>query len=346
MPRSSRNGLPRYVQRVRQWLYFRWADGTRSALPSDAGSPEFHARYAELLAQRLTGERARPEAGTVAALVTDYLSSSEYKLLSDHTRWHYRRLLDHLQPISGFQVTDIRRKHVRELRDLLADRPRTADMFVQAARRVFDRAVGDEVIDVNPAGGIKTIAKESDRRAWTEAECAVLEMACHQDRVPAWVLTAYLLGRYTGQRRGDVLRLTWAAYDGTFFRVRQGKTGTRIEIPVHPRLKAHIDGLPRTSLYILTSPTGRPWDLRNFTRELREVLDKLGLDELSFHGLRHTTATELANAGASEREIMAVTGHRSTESVATYVRSARQRHMATNAIARLGKGGGGNGNGT
>lgn len=339
MARDER--LPRYVQRVRKWLYFRFADGSRVPLPADAASPAFHARYAELLAQR-RAVPVRPAEGTVAALVAAYLGSPAYLRLADHTRWHYRRLLDTLAPVAAFPVADIRRKHIRALRDQLAARPRTADLFVQAARRVFALALDDEVIDVNPAAAIPPIAKESERRAWTEGECAVLEAACRDGRAPPWVLTAYLLGRYTAQRRGDVLRLTWASYDGRDFRIRQRKTGARIEIPVHPRLKAHIDALPRASLYILTSPTGRPWDLRNFTRELREVLDKLGLAEVSFHGLRHMAASELANAGASEREIMAVTGHKSAESVAVYTRAASQRRMASSAIAKLK----GNGNGT
>lgn len=326
--------LPKYVQRVRKYLYFRWSDGARTPLPADPASPAFHARYAELLAQRSLKRTAAPD-GSVAALVQAYLASPQYAGLAQHTRWHYRRLLDELRPIAGFPVTEIRRRHVRALRDGLADRPRTADLFLQAVRRVFGLAVDDEAIDVNPAAGIAALGGGGSHAAWSEAQCAAFEAAAAEGRVPGWALTAYLLGRYTAQRRGDVLRLTWAAYDGRTIRLRQGKTGAELAILVHPRLKAHLDGLARTALYMVTSPTGRPWDPRNFSRELREALDGIGLAGVSFHGLRHLSASALAEAGASEREIMAVTGHKSAESVQRYTRAARQARMAARAIGKL-----------
>lgn len=43
----------------------------------------------------------------------------------------------------------------------------------------------------------------------------------------------------------------------------------------------------------------------------------------------------LAEAGASENEIMAVTGHTTSKEVLRYTRSARRKLMADNAISRL-----------
>ncbi len=338
MPRQ--NALPKYVQKVRKkertYLYFRFGDGTRAPLPTDASCPDFHRRYAELLAQRQSG-RAEPSEGTVGALIKAYLLTPQYRKLAKQTQWHHRRLLDELAPIRPFPVAEIRRRHIRELRDTLSNRPRTADIFLQVARRLFALAVSDEAIDINPAVGIESLGGGGHYRAWTEPEAEIFEAACREGRVPTWALTAYLLGRYTSQRRGDILRLNWAAYDGRTIRLRQSKTGTPLVIPAHERLKAHLDGLPRTGLLICLSPTGKAWDPRNFTRELREALDKLGMRGVSFHGLRHMAASALADAGASERQIMSVTGHSSPDSVSRYVRAASQERMAAIAIGKLPK---------
>src|SRR5262249_53360278 len=49
---------------------------------------------------------------------------------------------------------------------------------------------------------------------------------------------AMILALHTGQRQGDILRLTWTAYDGQYIRLRQGKArrrgvaGPLITIPV------------------------------------------------------------------------------------------------------------------
>lgn len=67
----------------------------------------------------------------------------------------------------------------------------------------------------------------------------------------------------------------------------------------------------------------------------RSALDDAGLKHLHFHGLRHAQATDIAEAGGSEAEIAAVTGHQSPSMVKRYTKRARQEQLAAQAIARL-----------
>jgi hypothetical protein len=39
-----------------------------------------------------------------------------------------------------------------------------------------------------------------------------------------------MLALETGQRQGDLLALPWSAYDGQWVRLRQAKTGRRVNI--------------------------------------------------------------------------------------------------------------------
>src|SRR5690606_8075514 len=50
---------------------------------------------------------------------------------------------------------------------------------------------------------------------------------------------------WTGQRQADLLRAPWSAYDGKRLRVRQGKTGARVSIPVGEPLRLLLDASPR-----------------------------------------------------------------------------------------------------
>ena len=50
-----------------------------------------------------------------------------------------------------------------------------------------------------------------------------------------------MLALWTGQRQGDLLKLTWAAYDGTHIRLRQSKRKKRVLLPVGAPLKAALD---------------------------------------------------------------------------------------------------------
>jgi integrase len=49
------------------------------------------------------------------------------------------------------------------------------------------------------------------------------------------------LALYTGQRQGDLLALTWSAYDGQVITLRQSKTGTKVSIPVTRKLHTILE---------------------------------------------------------------------------------------------------------
>src|SRR6516165_5316799 len=67
----------------------------------------------------------------------------------------------------------------------------------------------------------------------------------------------------------------------------------------------------------------------------RDRCDEAGLPQCSAHGLRKLAATRLAEVGCSEREIMAITGHRSVSEVSRYTKAAEQSRLAERAIAKL-----------
>lgn len=226
MPRSS--NLPKYVQEItvkgHTYLYFRH-QGKRTKLPSDPNSPEFFKRYAELL----EGTR-KPSAktildGTVAALIRHYKASPEFMRFAPDTQASYSRNLDRLISIARIPVARIKRAHLLKLRDKLADRPRAADLFAQVARRLFSFAEGRQLIEKNPLQKYEKINDEESHEAWIDEDYAKFEAS----NPPLPMLTAYMLGRYTGQRRGGVLKMQRSDYDGKFIKVRPTRpaSGTR-----------------------------------------------------------------------------------------------------------------------
>jgi integrase len=58
-------------------------------------------------------------------------------------------------------------------------------------------------------------------------------------------------------------------------------------------------------------------------------------DDCVLHGLRKTAARKLADAGCSEEEIKAITGHASSRMVAQYTKNADKRKRASAAIHKL-----------
>ena len=90
----------------------------------------------------------------------------------------------------------------------------------------------------------------------------------------------------TGQRRGDVVRMGCQHVKDGWIRVCQEKTGTEIEIPMHPELARAIGALPKTNMTFLVTAYGAPHTPAGFGNWFREQCDHARLKHCSAHGLR------------------------------------------------------------
>jgi integrase len=90
---------------------------------------------------------------------------------------------------------------------------------------------------------------------------------------------------------------------------------------------------PRKSITV--TEFRRPFTANGFGNKMRDWCNQAGLPHCSAHGLRKAMAVRLAELGASEHEIMAVTGHRTSKEVGRYTRAARQKVLADSAMQKL-----------
>jgi integrase len=144
--------------------------------------------------------------------------------------------------------------------------------------------------------------------------------------------------RYTGQRGSDIVAMHWDDYDGTRINVVQQKTGERIWIYCPAPFKKMLDSMPRyDAVYIFTSSWKRPYKhagtLGTAIRNL--VQKKCGFRGYSMHGLRKNAGMELALAGCTVPEIMAVLGHKSPKMAMFYVKQADKIRLGETATAKL-----------
>ncbi|GLR68880.1 hypothetical protein GCM10010909_35620 [Acidocella aquatica] len=107
-------------------------------------------------------------------------------------------------------------------------------------------------------------------------------------------------------------------------------------IPVHPVLKAALDAAPKNAVTICTRTDGHAWKKDHFAHVYSETRIKLGLaNDVHFHGLRHSSASHMAEAGASDGQIQAITGHKTRAMVERYTAGAKQKILAKGAITHL-----------
>lgn len=331
MAKSRLKYVNTFRSKGKVYHYFRHG-GVIERLPGEPDSAPYLARYAELVAGVERQSPQNPHAyNSVDWLLADYKASPKFQRLAPKTQLAYAHMIEQFRRVGAASVSGIRRKHIQELRKPLLDRPRTADEFAKVASVVFAHAVDLGLIDVNPAAGIAKVNRSEPYRAWTDAEVEAFEKACR----PGPLLTAFMLGLYTGQRRGDILRMGWAAYDNGFIAVRQSKTGVTVRIPAHSKLRQHLEAVRRKTL-LVPGPSGGVWDLSGFSKAFRAGLDAVGLPaDVHFHGLRKTATKRLADAGCDTMLIRSITGHKTDAMVAYYAADANRAKQAVMAMDRL-----------
>jgi integrase len=268
----------------------------------------------------------------VAHTIDLYAKSADFSRLSEGTQRDYRRYLARLDNSVGERpLASISTDYLYKIRDKLKDKPVAANHTIAVVSALFKWAISRRIVKISPAVDIPRLKGGDGHERWTWEDIAAFRASAS----PTMRL-ALELGLYTGQRLSDVIALRWADYDGVRVRIRQKKTGVRLSIPVHGDLKGLLEATDRRAETILTGRSGRPFHSRVFSRDFRDARIKAGLaDGLSFHGLRHTAASVLAEEGSTAPEIMAITGHKSLKLVEHYIRQASQEIQADRAISRL-----------
>jgi integrase len=284
--------------------WYAWKGGPRlRGLP---GTPEFFASYNEACA----GRKA-PTHGLLQRILNEYQASTDFTDLAERTRDDYVGKITLIEAKFGdFPLAALTDKRTRgvflDWRDELAKTSRRqADYAYTVLARVLSWALGRGKIDANPcekAGRLYSGTRAD--KIWTlDDEAAFLRSA------PAHLHLPLMLAVWTGQREGDLLRLSWSAYDGTHIRLRQSKGGRRVTIPVGAPLKALLDQTAKVSTIILTNKRKRPWTEDGFRSSWRKACIASGIIDRTFHDLRGTAVTRLAIASCTEAEIATITGH-------------------------------------
>ena len=327
----DRHGHARY--------YFRYR-GQRWSIPSP-GEQGFAQAYEALLEYIKANPVPAPRnlvflPGSLGSVIEKFMASSEYESRAETTKRNYRRILDLLREKFGTgMLRDLKPRHVKIIRNEIRDASTTtaADIAVGLISTLWDFA--DEELnlqlDADPTHGVKRVHKgEREHEPWP------------QDLIEAFMLKAkpslrwgVRLALYTGQRRSDLVKMMWSQFDGEFIEVRQQKTDELISIPCHKLLRAELETMPRKAETILVGERGGPLTAASLSVMVSRTLREMGVTGYSIHGLRKNAGRALAEAGCSDHEIRAITGHKTLAMVAHYTKRANQKVLARSAMAKL-----------
>jgi integrase len=217
----------------------------------------------------------------------------------------------------------------------------TIQFYHRILKNIFSRAVAWRVIKENPVANIKKPKVESKKaKVYTEEQINILMDHISYEE-PKWQMII-TLAISTGMRRGEIIALEWDHVD-----LEKGKLYIQQSL-THSKEKGYIFKEPKTKNSIRTislAPSvieqlrqyklyknkeklrlgdkwseqerfllfstwdGKPMYPSTISSWWRKRLIKYGLPPISFHELRHTSATLLINQGVHMKTISARLGH-------------------------------------
>jgi integrase len=268
-----------------------------------------------------------------------------------------REFVAFLGPRARLNIAVITSRDIADFRDhrqSLGLAPSTCNADIITIGAAFNAALKQGHVSVNPCAAItiEPLKDKPQRKAvfTPEQVSALLKVAKGDWR--GLILTAF----YTGSRLHDAANLRWRNVDllSTIKTIRfvQSKTGREIVAAVHPVLEDFLLSLPapksddaflfRSLAERVTSPLSKEFRrLMKRARIEQTVIRDRGksgrsVHALSFHSLRHSFSSILANAGVAPEVRMALTGHTSpdTHRIYTHHELARLRD-AVNVLPRV-----------
>ncbi len=297
--------------------------------------------FAFALSLAQAGEKKLDSAEQFPHLLRAYQASQQFNSLAKTTKSNYRARMDRIN--HAFGKVDLRTLSNRQFRaDVLAWRDEIARRTPEAAKSLLKLMSGilafaeeRAIIELNPLKGVKlNPSKNRSEMIWNAEQ--IKAVIAQSPMELEWAIKLALL---TGQRRGDLIKWPWQNQRGDLLCLQQSKTLAKVEIPVGPSLAQLLSAIPRRATTILTNRQGRPWaDGSGLSKMWREAVAKAGLGhlDLTFHDLRGTAVTCLADMGCTHIQIAAITGH-SLEHVGKILKIYLKRttEQARQAVAML-----------
>lgn len=319
---------------------YRTATGT-DRMMTVGNASELHPEQAREMARGIRAEvRAGndPKAERKERRDAPRLQALRDRFMSDHasqkkpgTRRNYEILWRrHLLPILGNPaVADLTEADAMKVRKRMSHMPTTANRALEVLSKacVLAERWKWRPLNSNPCTHVDAFPESARERILEPDEVARIWSALESDDVMPSARALFRLLLLTGCRSGEWRFARWSMVDleNAALRLPDSKTGAKV-IPLSPDVVELLSELPRSSVYVLPGETGGP--IGGHRKIWLRVLARAGIkDRVRIHDARHTVGSYAHRAGASQRDVADLLGHKQISTAARYIHGPEsERH--------------------
>lgn len=325
----------------RVWWIEWYQDGQRKRERIGPHKEAAEQRLREVLSARAEGRyiKKSPDVKThFKDLTVWYLGLAEVKAKRSYKRDQelVARLLPHfgfrlLKDISPALVESYKQKRLAEPSGRTPTKttaPATVNREITCLKVIFNKAVKEGKSDRNPAHGVKQLKENNERdRILTPEEYARLLAHC-SPQVKSIVKMAY----FTGMRQGEILHLTWGMVDlkEGFIKLAPEHTKTREGrlVPLAPEVVEMFKAMPRGLPGVRVFPYKGKAFGSSFQKAFETARKRAGIEDFTFHDMRHTAINNWRLQGHDYFRIMAASGHKTMNVFKRYNSVSREELKA------------------
>ncbi|WP_321384343.1 site-specific integrase [uncultured Enterococcus sp.] len=299
--------------------------------------------------------------GTIESFVGNWMSATVRYTVKPTTYSNYVRLIKrHIIPaIGSLKLQKLKEADIQAFVYQLAEQELSSGTIrniFNILKKALSAAVAQNYLGKNPCKNVVLPKKTTKKiRALSLAEQRKLEMLAMQERECSPVILAL----YSGMRIGEISGLKWEDIDFEKNLIHVQRTITRItnEQTIIGKTKV-VAGTPKSDRSERLIPMAlnlknyliekRQWadgeyviacngglaEPRTINYRFKKLTDKLGLEDVRFHSLRHTFATRCIERGVDIASLSQILGHQSTKlTLDTYADSLIENRQA--AMAKI-----------
>lgn len=264
-----------------------------------------------------------------------------------YARKKYKSIKDVMSRLNGkiipqlghYRLADIRKVDVVRYHELLQDEISsiTANRTLSLLSSILKRAVDLELIDRNPASGVKKFYEGESRDRFLSDEELKRFFIALRKRLHTPQGQAIFLLISLGLRRGELLSCRWESVnlESRQLYIPDPKNRKPRYVAINSQaydllVKMQENRTPSPFLFPSNSAKGHLLEIR---RTLSRVFNDAGLKGVRGHDLRRTNASILLNGGASLAEVKESMGHSDIRSTLVYAKLSTASMAKTGEIA-------------
>ena len=201
---------------------------------------------------------------------------------------------------------------------------------MDSIKRVFSLAKSNKKIRFNPCDDLKKLKIQNPTKRFLQKDEEKKLLACANPIMQAIIITAL----HTGMRSSEIKNLKWSDVflKENYLIALNTKNGKSRKLIITPQMKKYFKKLPRLSDYVFTNPiTKQPY--KEFKATFRRTVIRAKIPHITFHELRHSTASRLNEIGVDLITIQEYLDHADARTTQQYIHKPKKNIL--DAVKKL-----------